>query len=346
MHKRLVNECLIDFEIRSEGPLLVKSGLPGIEGPDMAPVVTFRNRPRPEPYIPGSSLKGILRSHAERIVRTLCNSPDDWRIGTCDLFKANKKEEDWAEKYGACAVKFEERKKPGEKSCRLGRKPEEITGAIAYRDSCPICKICGNTFLIGRLSVPDAYLLPNSEYRLERRDGVGIDRFTGGSAQGAKFDLEAVTNAIFETRLKLTNFELWQLGLLAFVLRDVIEGLVPVGSGKSRGLGQVSAIVRQIELCMTGYGLPESGPPQFYGLWALDGSAREEYKYWDKEQEGVLLDNAVPVSDPLGLRKIYQMEGESIRGLWRQVAPIANNYLENYVVPTPMRLNSEEERRE
>src|SRR5258706_90604 len=110
MQKRLINQCLIDLEIKTEGPLLIKSGLPGIEGPDMAPIMTFRSGSRPEPYIPGSSLKGVLRSHAERIARTLCWSTEEWRVGSCNLFLTRKKEHDWATQ-GYCGAKFEERKK-------------------------------------------------------------------------------------------------------------------------------------------------------------------------------------------------------------------------------------------
>ena len=51
MHKRLVNQCLIDLRVRTDGPLLIKSGVPGLTGPDMTPVVTFRNRSLPEPLV-------------------------------------------------------------------------------------------------------------------------------------------------------------------------------------------------------------------------------------------------------------------------------------------------------
>lgn len=80
MHKRLVNECLISLEIETDGPLLIRSGETGVYGSDMAPVVTMRNGRDAEPYLPGSSLKGVLRSHAERIARTLCYDPSNGRL--------------------------------------------------------------------------------------------------------------------------------------------------------------------------------------------------------------------------------------------------------------------------
>ena len=70
MLKQLLNEARLRLRITTTGPLLVKSGLPTISGPDMTPVLTFRNG-RQEPFLPGSSLKGVFRSHVEKIVASL-----------------------------------------------------------------------------------------------------------------------------------------------------------------------------------------------------------------------------------------------------------------------------------
>ena len=81
-----------------------------------------------------------------------------------------------------------------------------------------------------------------SEEIKELRDGVGIDRQTGGASHGAKFDLEVVSTGVaFETDIHLRNFELWQLGMLFIVLQDMEDELIPLGSGRSRGLGKVKA---------------------------------------------------------------------------------------------------------
>jgi CRISPR/Cas system CSM-associated protein Csm3 (group 7 of RAMP superfamily) len=70
MLKQLLNECVIELMIEPDGPILVKSGRDTVRGPNMAFVRTWRNG-QEEVYLPGSSLKGVLRSHAERITRTL-----------------------------------------------------------------------------------------------------------------------------------------------------------------------------------------------------------------------------------------------------------------------------------
>ena len=64
--------CQADVKITIEpvDPVLVKSGYATIDGADMVPVSTFRDGQRVY-YFPGTSLKGVLRSHLERIARTL-----------------------------------------------------------------------------------------------------------------------------------------------------------------------------------------------------------------------------------------------------------------------------------
>ena len=70
MLKKLVNEAYLTLRITTTGPLLVKSGGVTISGPDMTPVRTYRNGQQ-EIFIPGSSLKGVFRSHIEKIVCSL-----------------------------------------------------------------------------------------------------------------------------------------------------------------------------------------------------------------------------------------------------------------------------------
>jgi CRISPR/Cas system CSM-associated protein Csm3 (group 7 of RAMP superfamily) len=70
MLKKLVNEAYCTLRITTTGPLLIKSGQATISGPDMTPVLTLRNG-RQEVFIPGSSLKGVFRSHVEKIVCSL-----------------------------------------------------------------------------------------------------------------------------------------------------------------------------------------------------------------------------------------------------------------------------------
>ena len=72
MHRQVVNGALLDLALWPDGPLLIKAADSGADPtrPDMEFVRT--HRPDGESfYLPGSSLKGALRAHCERIARTV-----------------------------------------------------------------------------------------------------------------------------------------------------------------------------------------------------------------------------------------------------------------------------------
>lgn len=228
MFQQALNQAILVFQLRPEGPVLIKSGReagadPTI--PDMNFVRTYHTGIGREAtvYLPGSSLKGTLRSYCERIVRTV-------GVPCCNPFETHK---DSAE-------------------CFCGKKLEnEEDGAIRHCESCAICRLFGNTALGARLLVSDAY--PTRETveetnQTEQRDGVAIDRLSGGTIPRALFKLEVVTRGKFEAKLTLDNFELWQLGLVTIALRDLGSGLCPIGYGKSRGLGRMAVTLTSLEV--------------------------------------------------------------------------------------------------
>src|SRR5947207_1909834 len=235
MLKKLVNEAMCTLRITTTGPLLVKSGHASISGPDMTPVLTFRNG-KQEAFIPGSSLKGVFRSHIEKIVCSLkpqvvCYPFEESPEKQVDPVQRQR---DYRESCGGRFTQLAKQEKPR-------RLLEERTDLV-YADSCPTCRLFGSTGFIGRIAIGDAYLA-SSEIK-EQRDGVGIDRLTGGASHGAKFELEVVsTGVVFETNIHLRNFEVWQLGMLFTVIQDMKDGLIRIGSGRSRGLGKITATI-------------------------------------------------------------------------------------------------------
>ena len=317
MLKTILNECLIDFSIKSEGPLLIKSGMERIEDPDMFPVRTFRIRNgkgEEEVFIPGSSLKGVIRSHSERITRTLRQGKEAACCNPFEKAKKNINEPDFA-----CSSYFEEYKHK--------KKIKKLNGIEAYRQSCLICRLFGSTESASRLIVRDAYLKDGCNVKSETRTGVGIDRFTGGVASGP-FSLEVATNAEFGTQLYIRNFELWQLGLLAYVFKDFKDGIIPVGYGKSRGFGKVSGMVDKVELRYLGKDKPSA--PNIRGIRKM--MEENEYGFYEEENkdfevEG--LSNFIP--DEFGLRQTYVFGSETeIQSLWKTAAPLWNNCVNDY----------------
>jgi CRISPR/Cas system CSM-associated protein Csm3 (group 7 of RAMP superfamily) len=234
MHKRLLNEATLDFTIVPEGPILVKAGETGADPtrPDMEFVRTWRNGQRVV-YLPGPSLKGVIRSHCERIVRTV------GRDGSC----CNPVVKDQS-----CGDNFSQGD-PGHK---------------VHAGSCFICQMFGNTVLAGRVRTKDAYPANPNEVRTEERNGVAIDRVFGSVAVGP-FQMEVVTSGEFETAITIRNFTIAQLGLLALALRDLKLGRVGVGFGKSRGLGHVTADFDQLTIRYMRYPrklIPDSKKPE------------------------------------------------------------------------------------
>ena len=210
MHKRLLNEAILDFTIVPDGPILIKAGDTGADPtrPDMEFVRTWYDGKRVV-YLPGPSLKGVIRSHCERIARTVGEGR------SCNP-----------------VVK--------EKSCvKLNDLKQEHNGVHVHSRSCFICQMFGNTVLAGRVRTKDAYPVNPDDVRTEERNGVAIDRVFGSVAVGP-FQMEVVTVGEFQTRIAIRNFTIAQLGLLALALRDLKLGRVGVGFGKSRGLGHVT----------------------------------------------------------------------------------------------------------
>ncbi|WP_008308389.1 RAMP superfamily CRISPR-associated protein [Leptolyngbya sp. PCC 6406] len=215
MHKRFVNHCTIDLTLTPCGPILIKSGKEGADPtkPDMEFVETFHAGGR-SIYLPGSSLKGALRAHAERIVRTVGSDrrPDDasrlWASDPLDLK----------------GYQYLDNVKDSQTIYRLSSFTDQFFGSVA---------------ISSRARIEDAYPVDRAQLKIEERNGVAIDRVFGSVAVGP-FNYQVCTAGEFRTKIHLKNFTLAQLGLVGLVLRDLDDGWFGLGFAKSRGMGLVS----------------------------------------------------------------------------------------------------------
>jgi len=295
MLKKIVNEAHLTLRITTTGPLLIKSGRATVSGPDMTPVLTFRNG-KQEVFIPGSSLKGVFRSHIEKVICSL--KP---RVA-CYPFSSNEDKEadielrrrDYAE---SCSAKF------------TGAGHSNDTTEQVYSQSCPVCRLFGSTGFIGRVAIGDAYVV--TEQTKEQRDGVGIDRLTGGASNGAKFELEVVSTGVaFETDIHLRNFEVWQLGMLFVVLQDLEDELIRIGSGRSRGLGKVKAELSGASGGIITSAIRDSGEPA-NELWGL-GRWLNDDSYGTRKDDLLALANPV-ASSHHGIRGMRTFTGDALK---------------------------------
>lgn len=334
MLKRLVNECRFNLTIHTEGPVLVKSGHGTVFGLDMTPVRTYRNG-KTEVYLPGSSLKGVFRSHIEKVIRTLNDGV------VCNPFvKTDDKAEvqgnqlvchDYAEV--SCGDKFEVRQKD---SLRIGSNQwhhdkENLSNEEVYRDSCPACRLFGSTSFIGRVAISDAYLTEGTQEKIEQRDGVGIDRFTGGAASGPKFDLEVVSSGVsFETSIYLRNFEVWQLGMLMLIVQDLEDSLIRIGSGRSRGLGNVTCKISEISINYIG-AVKGKSAKDVWGLGKLLGN-----KSYGTDANDQLIVQNLPTEEIRGIRKIATFTSDSLDNLKEAAVESFVKKIQSWKIPKGM----------
>lgn len=339
MLKRLRNECLIELDLVTEGPLLIKSGKMFAKGAELSAVRTMRGGDW-EVYIPGSSLKGTVRSQAERIARTLADGRTS--PGCCDPFSDI---DDASRLQGASCSSFLGK-------IKKDKGDDDLPATEVYKKSCPVCRIFGSLSQSGRLAFDDAHLKsPARLSDLPIRNNVAINRRTGGAAGGALFDMEVVPPTTrFGTSLYLRNFELWQLGLLAFVLRDMEEGLVKMGTAKSRGLGRIRAEVTEVQVRYLGlHPQPEQGSPCVlrgmkglepdagYGFASYGNSANGQQAARSEAEGLPLYPGEAPADavraepDDFGLRTVYRFsDGAQRRQLWKGVAPLWVSYARNH----------------
>jgi CRISPR-associated protein Csm3 len=204
---------------------------------------------------------------------------------------------------------------------------KKLHATEAYKMSCLICRLFGSTENASRLMIRDAHLKEGSNARIEKRSGVGIDRFTGGVASGP-FELEVVSNAEFETQIYIRNFELWQLGLLAYIFKDFEDGFVSIGYGKSRGFGKVIGKVNKVELRYLGKNKPSA--QNIRGIRKL--VEENEYGFYDVEDKDFSVEGLMSSSgDEFGLRQIYTFaDNAQIRHLWETVVPCWDKRVDDY----------------
>ncbi len=192
---------------------------------DMGVVTT----PLGEPFLPGSSLKGKLRTTAERLAPHL-------GLEAC-LMGAEPDVEcysnlTWAQKHKELLESIRFEKEPQTKKDRL----DEVT--------CDVCRIFGSPLMASRLTISDGMVLEWDEI-IQVRDGVVIDRDSETVVPRLRFDYEVVPpGALFQFSLELTDLDQAELALVGAALLHWQDNLL-LGGGTSRGLGRMK--FRQVE---------------------------------------------------------------------------------------------------
>ena len=220
----------IEGILQAEGALLTNDTTnAALLGFDHAPLLPQTDDWK-NPVLAGSGLRGVLRSHAERIARTIAtlqapeNDPESWFKSHCP----------------ACNP-LANQKMPLTNCDKLLSSDNQLE-EVSKQHLCLACWLFGSTRRGSRLLVEDAPYdaeAAGGKPTFKMHDFLAIDRFTGGGADKLKFDALALWKPAFKLNLFLENPESWELGWLALVLRDMQAGWLSVGMGAAKGFGRV-----------------------------------------------------------------------------------------------------------
>jgi CRISPR-associated RAMP protein (TIGR02581 family) len=181
------------------------------------------------PFIPGSSFKGVLRSHVEMLLRAineksacLCVTERKGQNFGCPTTRDSQLLRDWIEK-------------------EFKNAPAAAVDEFYFGQSCLACQAFGSPWLASKVMVRDLPVAGEWLGRYQRRDGVAIDRDTETVSEGKLYNFEAVpAGTEFECEIILENASAEEQGMVLLGLKAFEHGQVLLGGARSRGLGRVA----------------------------------------------------------------------------------------------------------
>lgn len=248
----------IDITWKPRGPLMVKAERGGFAA-DMLPLVSARDvmTGALSFVLPGSSIKGALRSQAERIIRTL------WKLNAEKIVEHKR---DFINQI--------ETKRDGEETSLIGwlfgiaGKPEETENEAARLPGVSALTI-DDCYAELAFSAADWLAVEQAKQevkagatdekdlrstleaaklgQLQQAFHVAIDRWLGSAADGFLYSVlepHGVTWEHLNLRLDLARLpdkptQQRAVMLLLLTLRDFVAGRIPLGFGTNRGMGAV-----------------------------------------------------------------------------------------------------------
>lgn len=261
----------IEINWKPRGPLMVKAEADGV-AVDMLPLVSARDSELTF-VLPGSSIKGALRSQAERIVRTLCgfSAPPATtsREGFMNQVEMRKPGAGPTQAIDTLptlliAGLFGQRGKRMSKEEELSDKNSPLPGLSALRvadcyakprfapkqweaiETAPDTDADGH-MVQGAQSPLQKAMHDAGLESMQQAFHVAIDRWTGGAADGFLYTVLEPHGVEWEPiRLTLDLSRLLPparrpaVMCLLLTLRDLVGGRIPLGFGVNRGMGALA----------------------------------------------------------------------------------------------------------
>ena len=179
-----------------------------------------------QPLIPGSSFKGALRSRLESFLRGIDSSFAEDPANFTSSAK-NKYVKDLKEQHK-------------DNDLELTRELLKMTDLTSH--------LFGSPWIASKFQVRDLTVVSDTWFdQYQERDGVAIDRDTETAAAGKLYDFQVVPAATqFTFRAIVENATEWELGLLMIGLHQFETEQIPLGGGRSRGLGVVKLDISEM----------------------------------------------------------------------------------------------------
>ena len=214
--ERLQTITVLDVRYVTESALAISAGDQPAEIME-SPVIKLGGKP----VIPGSSLKGALRSTLEAMLAELGHK-------VC---------------IPAAAIPRRHRRQAEEYARRLGR----MAPCDNIENPCPVCTIFGTAGrqvgLAGKGLFLDATVA--GDYELIERSHVAIARDTRSQSEGSLMSLQAVdAGTTFRGQIRVVNAEPWEVGAILRALEGV--ELLGIGAKKTAGYGSLDIDVQEI----------------------------------------------------------------------------------------------------
>lgn len=179
-----------------------------------------------QPFIPGASFKGALRSRLESFLRgidiSLAEDPVNFTSQTRNQIIKKIKED-----YQDDAVLTDE----------------------LLKQTDLISRLFGSPWIASKFQVRDLTVVKDTWFgQYQERDGVAIDRDTETAAEKKLYDFQVVPSGTsFDLKIVVENAERWELGLLMIGLHQFEREQISLGGGRSRGLGVVSLKIEKMQ---------------------------------------------------------------------------------------------------
>lgn len=180
-------------------------------------------------YIPGSSFRGYLSTKLERLLA----KENGFKFG----IKGKAEELNEADVkliFGYTNLQKED-----------SSIKERILKKLAYDKNNKDDKEENYYSMAGKIHISDMLII--SDVDSIKRDGIKIDRETGATVNGAKFDYNVIPlGAKFKFEMELDNVEEYQLDLIKLALKDILEEDL-FGGKLSRGIGKCKLNIDKVE---------------------------------------------------------------------------------------------------